>query len=89
MTELPPGLAPEGLGRAQAAEFCGLSSNTFGRAVEDGLLPVAIRFGPKGGKFIWTAASLRAALEKLVETNARDNVHRGGWADVGKDALRR
>ena len=89
MTELPPSLPPAGLGRAQAAEFCGLSLNSFDQAVKDGRLPGAIKFGRKNGRFIWTVDGLRAALEKLAEINARDNVHRGGWADVGKNAVRR
>ena len=89
MTKLPPSLPPAGIGRAQAAEFCGLSLNSFDRAVKAGRLPQPIRFGRKDGRFIWTVETLRAALEKLAEINAKDNVHRGGWADVGKDALRR
>lgn len=88
MTELPPSLPPAGIGRAQAAKFCGLSPNSFDAAVKDGRLPQPIRFGRKEGRFIWTVDALRAALEKLAEINARDNVHRGDWADVGKNAVR-
>ena len=88
MTPLPPSLPPEGLGRAQAAKFCGLSPNSFDAAVRDGRFPQPIRFGKKDGKFIWTVSGLRVALEKLVEVNTKDNVHRGEWADVGKNAIR-
>ena len=85
MTVLPPSLPPEGLRRAQAAEFCGICSKTFNTFVENGQLPQPIRFGRRK---VWTVDSLRAALEKLVEVNAKDNVRRGGWADVGKNAVR-
>ncbi len=86
MTSLPPSLSPEGLGRAQAAEFCGISSNTFNTFVENGQLPQPIRFGRRK---VWTVDTLRAALKVLTDINAKDKVHRGGWADVGKDAIRR
>ena len=88
VTVLPPSLPPEGIGRAQAAEFCGLSPNSFDAAVKDGRLPQPIRFGKKDGRLIWTVVGLRVALEKLAETTARQPAE-GGWKDVGKSALRR
>ncbi len=88
MTALPPALPPEGIGRAQAAEFCGLSPNSFDVAVKEGRLPQPIRFGRKGGRYIWTVAGLSAALDALAETTARQPAE-GGWEDVGKSALRR
>ncbi len=87
MTDLPPSLPPAGLGRAQAAKFCGLSRHSFDLAVDDGRLPRPIKFGRKDGRLIWTVTGLRAALEKLADTNAKVSVQRG-WADVGKNALR-
>ena len=89
MTALPPSLPPAGLGRVQAAEFCGLSPNSFDIAVGDGRLPGPIRFGRKNGRFIWTVDGLRAALESLADTNAKEKVHTGSWGDVGKNAVRR
>ncbi len=44
MTALPPSLPPEGLGRAQAAAFCGLSPNSFDAAVKDGGMLVKMRY---------------------------------------------
>lgn len=85
-TALPPSLPPEGLGRAQAAAFCGLSVKSFDAAVKDARLPQAIRFGRKDGRFIWTVTGLSAALEKLADLTAR-NSRQGGWADVGKNAM--
>ena len=87
MTKLPSSLPPAGIGRAQAAKFCGLSLNSFDHAVKDGRLPQPIRFGKKDGRFIWTAAGLSAALEKLAGVTASEP-ETGGWGDVGKDALR-
>ena len=88
MVALPPSLPPEGIGRAQAAEFCGLSLNSFDVAVKDGRLPQPIRFGKKDGRFIWTVVGLRVALEKLADLTAR-NSRQGRWANVGKNAIRR
>ena len=88
MTALPPSLPPEGLGRAQAAAFCGLSLNSFDLAVKDGRLPAPIKFGRKDGRFIWAVTGLRAALEKLAEINAKQSGKGESWGDDGRDAMR-
>ncbi len=81
-------LQPAGIGRAQAAKFCGLSRNSFDAAVKSGRLPQPIKFGRKDGRFIWTVAGLSAALDALAEPTAGQPTG-GSWKDVGKSALRR
>ncbi len=88
MTALPPSLPPEGMGRALAAVFCGLSPNSFDAAVKDGRLPQPIKFGRKNGRFIWTVTGLRAALEKLADLTAKESASDGRWADVARHAMR-
>ena len=87
MTSAPPSLPPEGIGRAEAAAFCGLSLNSFDVAVKDGRLPQPIRFGKKNGRFIWTVTGLRYALCKEGDLTEKQPAE-GDWGDVGKNALR-
>jgi len=88
---LPPLLPPAGLGREDAAAFCGIKRDSFDVAVREGRLPQPIRFGRKNGRFIWTVKALEVALEKLQDMSAtnRRQAQSGGWKDVGKDAIRR
>ena len=87
MTSAPPSLPPEGIGRAEAAAFCGLSLNSFDVAVKDGRLPQPIRFGKKNGRYIWTVTGLRLALCKEGDLTEKLPAERN-WGDVGKNALR-
>ena len=87
MTAPPPLLPPEGIGRTEAAAFCGLSLNSFNVAVKDGRLPQPIRFGKKNGRYIWTVTGLRSALCKEGDLTEKLPAERN-WGDVGKDALR-
>jgi predicted DNA-binding transcriptional regulator AlpA len=63
---LPP-LAPRALSRTVAANYCGVSPNTFTRAVADGLLPKPFKLY---GRVLWCRRAIDAALNALSDTEA-------------------
>ena len=75
-TLLFPHLPPRGLSRAEAAQYCGISPNTFARAVADGLLPKPFRLY---ARVLWCRRALDAALDALSDTTA-DTVD-DSWGD--------
>jgi len=59
---LPPGLAPRGLSRVQAARYVGVSPGTFDRMTRDGLMPKPIRIY---GRTVWDRQRLDVAFGEL------------------------
>jgi predicted DNA-binding transcriptional regulator AlpA len=71
---LPSSLAPRGLSRREAAHYCGVSPNTFARAVADGLLPRPFKLY---GRVLWCRKRLDVALDALSDTAPDDDT----WGD--------
>jgi excisionase family DNA binding protein len=65
---LPPGLAPRGLARAEAAAYVGVSAGTFTAMVGDGRMPP-----PKviGTRLVWDRFALDRAFAELPDAEAR------------------
>jgi len=59
---LPAGIAPRGLSRRAAAEYCGLLPTTFDARVNDGLLPAPVF---SGRSRVWDRLALDHALNLL------------------------
>jgi predicted DNA-binding transcriptional regulator AlpA len=73
---------PIGLGAEEASAFIGVSTTTFAKAVENGLMPAPFElFGRK----IWSASEIEAALNRLPRRGAgrQDDVDASDiWGDV-------
>ena len=59
---LPDNILKRGLNRAEAAEYVGLSPNTFDAAVGEGIFPQSIHIGRR---LIWDRRALDLALDVL------------------------
>jgi hypothetical protein len=64
---LSPSLAPRGLSRIAAARYCGVSPNTFAKAVADGILPRPFKLY---GRVLWCRRALDGALDALSDATA-------------------
>jgi predicted DNA-binding transcriptional regulator AlpA len=71
-----PHLPPRGLNRTEAARYCGVSPNTFAKAVTDGILPKPFRLY---GRVLWCRKALDAALDALSDATA--DTAADSWAD--------
>jgi predicted DNA-binding transcriptional regulator AlpA len=67
-------LTPRGLSRAQAAEYVGVSPNTFDQMVSEGTLPSAIDL-PSHRRKIWDKLALDAVLNRLGGYDAAEAHH--------------
>jgi len=59
---LPPGMAPRGLSRGQAAAYVGVSPTTFDRMVADTMMPKGKRVY---GRVLWDVRKLDSAFDAL------------------------
>ena len=75
------GILPRGLGREDAAEYCGVEPATFDDWRQKDLIP-----GPMPGTRRWDRKALDIALDKLSNITAPSAPKRGRWANVGKAA---
>ncbi len=73
---------PRGLSLEESADYVGVSQNTFTKEVRSRRLPEPLRFGRRR---IWDKKALDEALDHLSHLT---NDNKGGWKDVGQNALR-
>ena len=75
--DLPPGLAPRGLSRIEAARYIGVSATTFDRAIRDKLMPRPFRLY---GRLLWCREALDAAVDALRDAQEPEGAD-DSWAD--------
>ena len=74
---LPPGLAPRGLSRVQAAAYVGVSATTFDALVREHLMPAPKRLR---GRVLWDRLALDEAFAALPDDGEPRVDDR--WGDV-------
>lgn len=75
--DLPPGLAPRGLSRAQAAAYVGVSATTFDALVRERLMPAPKRLR---NRVLWDRLALDEAFAELPDDGEPRVDDR--WGDV-------
>ena len=70
-TRLPHGVTPAALNREQAAEFVGLSPNTFDSLIASGSMPPPRH---AGARRLWIIRELERALERIPKAGGESQI---------------
>jgi hypothetical protein len=70
-------MTPAALNREQAAEYVGVSPNSFDKLVATGRMPKARSYAPEVDRIVWLCEELTAALKKLPTHGVKTRPYEG------------
>jgi hypothetical protein len=70
-------MTPAALNRDQAAEFVGLSPNSFDKLVASGRMPKGRTYAPDVERIVWLCEELLTALKKLPTHGVKTRPYEG------------